>query len=80
MITTGDGTDVVHAGGGNDTVNLAGGNDEAIYTMAANTGASDVYQGGSGVDTLTLELTTAEWFSAAVQTDIANYTPAPELT
>jgi hypothetical protein len=72
-ITTGDGTDVVHAGAGSDTVNLAGGNDEAIYTMAANTGASDVYQGGSGVDTLTLELTTAEWFSAAVQTDIANY-------
>ena len=72
-ITTGDGTDVVHAGAGSDTVNLAGGNDEAIYTMAANTGASDAYQGGSGVDTLTLELTTAEWFSAAVQTDIANY-------
>jgi VCBS repeat-containing protein len=73
VVTTGDGTDVVHAGAGSDTVNLAGGNDEAIYTMAANTGASDVYQGGSGVDTLTLELTTAEWFSAAVQADIANY-------
>jgi Ca2+-binding RTX toxin-like protein len=73
VVTTGDGTDVVHAGAGSDTVNLAGGNDEAIYTMAANTGASDVYQGGSGVDTLTLELTTAEWQSAAVQTDIANY-------
>jgi Ca2+-binding RTX toxin-like protein len=73
VITTGDGTDVVHAGGGNDTVNLAGGNDEAIYTMAANAGAIDVYQGGAGVDTLTLELTTAEWFSAAVQADIADY-------
>ena len=41
--------------------------------MAANAGAIDVYQGGAGVDTLTLELTTAEWFSAAVQADIANY-------
>ena len=72
-ITTGDGNDVVHAGAGSDTVNLAGGDDEAIYTMAANTGASDVYQGGAGVDTLTLELTEAEWLDDDVQTDIANY-------
>jgi len=72
-ITTGDGTDIIRSGAGSDTVNLAGGNDEAIYTMAANDGASDVYQGGSGVDTLTLELTATEWQSAAVQTDIANY-------
>ena len=73
VITTGGGTDVVHAGGGSDTVNLAGGNDEAIYTMAANAGAIDVYQGGAGVDTLTLEFTEAEWLSSGVQTDIANY-------
>jgi VCBS repeat-containing protein len=72
-ITTGDGTDVVRSGAGNDTVNLAGGNDEAIYTMAENTGASDVYQGGAGVDTLTLEFTEAEWLSVGVQADIANY-------
>jgi len=77
-ITTGDGTDVVHAGAGNDTVNLAGGNDEAIYTMTANTiadgtHASDVYQGGTGVDTLTLEFTDEEWLSAGVQADVAKY-------
>jgi Ca2+-binding RTX toxin-like protein len=72
-ITTGDGTDVVHAGAGSDTVNLAGGADEAIYTMAANTGESDVYQGAAGVDTLTMQFTKAEWLSAAVQADIANY-------
>jgi hypothetical protein len=73
-ITTGDGTDVVHAGAGSDTVNLAGGADEAIYTMAANTGASDVYQGGAGIDTLTLEFTEDEWLNGQfVQADIANY-------
>jgi hypothetical protein len=77
-ITTGDGTDVVHAGAGDDTVNLAGGNDEAIYTMTANTmadgtHASDVYQGGTGVDTLTLEFTDDEWLSAGVQADVAKY-------
>jgi Ca2+-binding RTX toxin-like protein len=74
VITTGDGTDVVHAGGGSDIVNLAGGDDEAIYTMGANVGASDVYKGGDGVDTLTLEFTEDEWLNGQfVQTDIANY-------
>jgi hypothetical protein len=72
-ITTGDGNDVVHAGAGNDIVNLGGGDDEAIYTMAANVDASDVYKGGDGVDTLTLEFTDDEWQSSAVKTDIANY-------
>jgi len=72
-ITTGDGTDVVHAGGGNDIVNLGGGDDEAIYTMAANAGASDVYQGGAGDDTLTLELTEEQWDSDKAKADIADY-------
>jgi VCBS repeat-containing protein len=72
-ITTGDGNDVVHAGAGNDTVNLAGGNDEAIYTMAANYGAYDIYQGGTGDDTLTLEFTKEEWNDDDVQSEIANY-------
>jgi VCBS repeat-containing protein len=73
VIATGDGTDLVHAGAGSDTVNLGGGADEAIYTMAANTGATDVYQGGDGVDTLTLEFTEAEWLDDNVQADIAGY-------
>jgi hypothetical protein len=73
VITTGDGNDVVHAGGGSDIVNLAGGADEAIYTMAANDGASDVYKGGDGVDTLTLNLTQDQWDSDEVKADIAAY-------
>jgi Ca2+-binding RTX toxin-like protein len=74
IITTGDGADVVHAGGGSDIVNLGGGDDEAIYTMAANYNESDVYQGGDGVDTLTLEFTTEEWNQGQfVQEDITRY-------
>ncbi len=72
-ITTGGGADVVHAGAGSDIVNLAGGNDQAIYTMAANEGASDVYQGGAGVDTLTLNFTQDQWDSHEVRADIAKY-------
>jgi hypothetical protein len=73
VIKTGDGADVVRSGAGSDTVSLGGGDDEAIYSMAANTGASDVYQGGAGVDTLTLELAEAEWLSTEVQDDIAAF-------
>jgi Ca2+-binding RTX toxin-like protein len=73
IITTGGGADVVHAGGGSDIVNLGGGDDEAIYTMAANYNESDVYQGGDGVDTLTLEFTTEEWLDAEVQSAITGY-------
>jgi Ca2+-binding RTX toxin-like protein len=72
-ITTGDHNDVVRSGGGNDVINLSGGDDEAVYTMSENTSAANVFQGGHGVDTLTLELTSDEWLSTAVQSDIANY-------
>jgi Ca2+-binding RTX toxin-like protein len=73
-ITTGDGNDVVHAGAGNDIVNLGGGDDEAIYTLASNYGATDVYLGGAGNDTLTLEFTADEWNNnTLVQSEIARY-------
>jgi Ca2+-binding RTX toxin-like protein len=72
-ITTGDGADVVRSGAGSDVVNLGGGNDKAIYTMASNYGETDVYRGGDGVDTLTLEFTEEEWQSSAVQDGIADY-------
>jgi Ca2+-binding RTX toxin-like protein len=72
-ITTGDHNDVVRSGGGNDVINLSGGDDEAVYTMSENTSAANVFQGGHGLDTLTLELTNDEWLSTAVQSDIANY-------
>jgi VCBS repeat-containing protein len=73
VITTGDGTDIVRSGAGDDLVILSGGTDEAVYTMIDNSLQKDIYQGGNGVDTLTLELTTAQWFNPLVQTDITNY-------
>jgi VCBS repeat-containing protein len=75
VITTGDGTDIVRSGAGDDLVILGGGTDEAVYTMADNTSGTDVdvYQGGSGIDTLTLNFTNAEWFNPSVQVDITNY-------
>jgi hypothetical protein len=42
--------------------------------MTANEGASDLYQGGDGVDTLTLKFTETQWSeNQAIQTDIAGY-------
>jgi len=65
--------DYLDGGAGNDIVYGGGGDDQAVYTAAENIGAHDIYNGGDGVDTLTLNLTRAEWMSAAVQTDIAAY-------
>lgn len=65
--------DYLDGGAGNDIVYGGGGNDQAVYVAAENSGAHDQYLGGAGIDTLTLELTREEWFSAPVQTDIANY-------
>lgn len=65
--------DYLNGGAGNDVVYGERGNDQAIYTASENLGARDVYDGGSGIDTLTLELTRAEWLNPQVQLDIAAY-------
>ena len=49
------------------------GNDILSYRMGENTGARDRYDGGSGKDTLRLELTAAEFAQADVQGDIARF-------
>lgn len=69
----GSGNDRLDGGSGNDLVRGGSGADEGVYVLAENTGATDRYDGGSGNDTLTLVMTRAEWFSAAVQSDIARY-------
>ncbi len=56
----GKGRDFVDGGAGNDIVMAGKGNDVANYTLAENLGAHDVYDGGKGIDTLRLTLTTAE--------------------
>ena len=66
-------SDYLDGGAGSDIVYAGGGDDVALYTVAENAGAHDEYFGGSGIDTLTLNLTAAEWASEAVQNDVKNY-------
>jgi len=69
----GAGLDTMDGGTGSDTLSGNSGNDTLIYTATENAGSTDVYDGGSGKDYLQLNLTLAQWNSAAVQTDIASY-------
>ncbi len=69
----GSGTDTLNGGSGNDILNGDSGNDTLIYTLGENSGASDIYTGGSGIDTVRLQLTSAEWGRADVQAQIAQY-------
>jgi len=69
----GAGNDVLDGGSGNDIVSGDSGNDTLIYDLSENVGSTDVYDGGSHIDTLQLVMTRAEWQSPAVQADIARY-------
>jgi len=73
VIHTGNGNDTIDGGGGSDQIFAGGGNDIVTYNMSENVGATNVYDGGKGTDTLTLELTHAQYTSAAVQADLAAY-------
>jgi VCBS repeat-containing protein len=72
-INAGSGNDIMDGGSGNDIVNGDSGDDLGIYVLSENIGSTDVYDGGSGVDTLQLVLTRAQWQSPAVQADIARF-------
>jgi RTX calcium-binding nonapeptide repeat (4 copies) len=81
-ITSGTGADTIHTGSGNDTISAGGGNDQVFagggtdvvtFNMAVNPGAHATGDGGLGTDTLQLELTQAQYNSAAVQADLAAY-------
>src|SRR5437879_5275906 len=65
--------DTLDGGSGSDTVSGNSGDDLLIFRVSDNVGSSDVYNGGSGNDVLQLNLTLAQWNSAAVQADIAHY-------
>jgi VCBS repeat-containing protein len=65
--------DYLDGGAGSDRVIAGRGNDVANYTLAENTRAHDVYDGGKGFDTLRLTLTHAELQLASVQRDIAAF-------
>jgi VCBS repeat-containing protein len=65
--------DYLDGGAGSDYVLAGRGNDIANYTLADNSRAHDVYDGGRGFDTLRLTLTHAELQLASVQEDIAAF-------
>jgi VCBS repeat-containing protein len=82
----GGGTDILSGGAGNDTLNggsgsdiVSGdaGNDTLIYKAAENTHSIDLYDGGSGTDTLQLELTSAEWANGTIKGDVAAFLENP---
>jgi len=69
----GAGSDNLNGGAGNDFVYGDSSNDLLIYQVADNVGSADVYDGGSGSDTLRVELTRAQWLTTSVQLDVASY-------
>jgi VCBS repeat-containing protein len=72
-INSGSGDDTIDGGAGNDRLNAGSGNDTLVYTLTENTANSDLYIGGSGIDTVRLNLTNTEWLSATVQYQVALY-------
>jgi len=65
--------DVIDAGSGSDYVDGGQGDDVVIHRVGENVGASDVYSGNTGHDTLRLVLTSAEAADSQIQQDIAAY-------
>ena len=79
-LTSADDTYTVAAGNyaingmsGNDTITTGAGDDLVSYHVTGNAGTLSVFTSAAGIDTLNLVMTGAEWMSAAVQTDVANY-------
>lgn len=69
------GSDTLDGTSGSDKLNGGAGDDTLIYNVSENSvGTTDIYTGGSGIDTVLLELTLAEWNSSAVQSEINRYT------
>jgi VCBS repeat-containing protein len=70
ILSGGADNDTLNGGSGSDLVSGDSGNDTLIYKKAENAGSLDIYEGGSGSDTLRLELTAAEWANATVKADV----------
>jgi len=60
IISGGDDDDTLDGGAGNDTVHGDAGNDLLIYNPSQNVDNTDIYDGGTGIDTLVLRLTAAQ--------------------
>ncbi|MCW2573892.1 MAG: hypothetical protein JWO88_3950, partial [Frankiales bacterium] len=70
----GAGDDVLDGGAGSDSLNGGSGADTLVYRLAENNnGAHDIYTGGSGIDSVKLQLTQAEWTDPAVRLQLERY-------
>lgn len=72
-LSGGNGNDVMNGGAGNDHLFGGTGNDVAVYVASENVGSTDVYEGGTGQDTLRLELTTAQWAQSDIRGGILDF-------
>ncbi len=69
----GAGSDTLNGGSGSDRLNGGSGNDKLIYVLSQNGGATDLYMGGFGIDTVEIRLTLNEWANAVVRQEILEY-------
>lgn len=71
LVIGGADIDRLDGGAGSDTVLGGAGSDSYHYNVAENEGDHDVFGGGRGHDTVTLELSEAHWLDPAFQADLA---------
>jgi VCBS repeat-containing protein len=70
----GAGNDLIDAGAGSDEVKGGSGDDVMIYNLSANlNGALDTYTGGSGFDTVRIQLTQSQWMDASIRQQLESY-------
>jgi VCBS repeat-containing protein len=69
----GRGNDMLDGGAGSDRLKGDAGNDVLVYRLSENAHTHDRYDGGTGTDTLRLELTSAEYARADVRADIERF-------
>ncbi|WP_424991074.1 VCBS domain-containing protein [Fluviibacterium sp. S390] len=65
--------DMLAGSAGDDIVRGRRGDDLLVYDVALNDGATDTYDGGLGLDTIRLLMTSTHWNDPAVQLEIAAY-------
>jgi Ca2+-binding RTX toxin-like protein/acid phosphatase family membrane protein YuiD len=74
FIFGGAGADLIQGGAGNDLVFLQGGDDTAHYLIDDNIAAVDIYHGGSGFDTLVIDVSQAQLNASGITAnDIEQY-------
>lgn len=73
-ISAGAGDDTLTGGSGSDRLNGDAGDDTFIYNVTrSSAGSVDIYTGGSGIDTVLIEFTRAQWLDPAIQQQITDY-------